>query len=130
MNKRYSKTIFCSGCHNNLSYAAFVMCRVLECHFLNIDNGSLGLERRKKIFHSVLEWRLTNSNTDPASTSPSLQALLHYAERLTNMSGSSVPSDLFSMPNDVSAAILDPHEPQSLTLVANNSLIKVFSDSR
>lgn len=46
------------------------------------------------------------------------------------MSGASVPPGLFSMPNDVDAAILDPHEPQSLTFVANNSLIKVFSDSR
>lgn len=46
------------------------------------------------------------------------------------MSGASVPPGPFSMPNDVGAAILDPHEPQSLTLVANNSLIKVFSDSR
>lgn len=31
------------------------------------------------------------------------------------------------MPNDVDAAILDPHEPQSLTPVANNSLVKFFS---
>lgn len=56
--------------------------------------------------------------------------LLHQIGRLTNMSGASVPPGLFSMPNDVDAAILDPHEPQSLTFVANNSLIKVFSDSR
>jgi hypothetical protein len=43
------------------------------------------------------------------------------------MSGVSFLLSLYAMPNDVGASILDPHEPQSLTPVANKFSCQSFS---
>lgn len=51
-------------------------------------------------------------------------------EALANMSGVSFPLGPFSMPNDVGAAILDPHEPQALTPVANKFSCQSFFRDR